>query len=142
MSQTTETPLSENELKFIEMIGLASKAAHQNARDKGWYNQRDALIEAARKMGSLQLVAFAENVLAASMIALEHSELSEGLEGIRKELADDHIPSFTMEEAEAADAIIRIFDRAENRGLRLGLAIVAKMRYNATRPQLHGGKKL
>ncbi len=42
---------------------------------------------------------------------------------------------------ELADAVIRIADLAEALGVDLGEAIIAKHRYNQTRPARHGGKR-
>jgi len=67
------------------------------------------------------------------MLALVHSEVSEALEGHRKNLPDDKLPHRPMIEVELADAIIRIFDLAAGLGLDLGGAYVEKMAYNATR---------
>lgn len=67
------------------------------------------------------------------MIALIHSELSEALEGTRKDLMDDKLPHRKMEEVEMADALIRLLDYCAGRKLDLGGAYVDKMRYNATR---------
>lgn len=74
-------------------------------------------------------------------IALMHSELSELLEGLRKGTAkkpDEHCPDFTNEEIEVADEIVRCLDYAGRKGLRVGAALVAKMRYNETRARRHG----
>lgn len=74
-------------------------------------------------------------------IALIHSELSEALEGIRTgDPPDSHCPEFTSSEIEMADAVIRIMGGCAARGMRLGEAIMAKMAYNRTRPERHGGK--
>lgn len=67
------------------------------------------------------------------MLCLVHSEISEALEGYRKDLMDDHLPTRKMIEVELADAIIRIFDIAAGLNLDLGGAYVEKMAYNATR---------
>ena len=82
------------------------------------------------------------------MIALIHSEISEALEGLRKDSMDDHLPHRKMEEVELADAIIRICDYAGMRGFDLGGAIVEKLEYNRNRADhkmenrsKEGGKK-
>jgi len=67
------------------------------------------------------------------LLCLVHSELSEAMEGHRKNLMDDHIPVRKMFEVELADAVIRIFDLAAGLGLDLGGAYVDKLEYNRTR---------
>ncbi len=85
---------------------------HGQARECGWWDKE-------RNKGEL--------------IALIHSELSEGLEGLRKDLQDDHLPQFKSIEVELADAMIRILDMAGAYNYRLGEAFAAKMEYNRNR---------
>lgn len=88
-------------------------------------------------------------MVGATKIALCHSELSEALEGIRKNLMDEHLPLRPMTEVELGDAVIRIFDYAGARGFDLGGAIVDKLEYNQIRADhkaenrdAEGGKKI
>lgn len=67
------------------------------------------------------------------LLCLVHSELSEAMEGHRKNLQDDKLPLRPMIEVELADAVIRIFDIAAGLHLDLGGAYVEKIAYNATR---------
>lgn len=81
-------------------------------------------------------------------LVLVHSELSEALEGVRKNLMDDHLPHRKMGEVELADAVIRIMDLAGSMGYDIGGAIVEKLEYNKKRSdhkienrKLNNGKK-
>jgi hypothetical protein len=67
------------------------------------------------------------------MLALVHSEISEAMQGFRKDLMDDHLPQRKMAEVELADAVIRIFDLAGQQGFDLGGALVEKLVYNTKR---------
>lgn len=67
------------------------------------------------------------------MIALMHSELSEMLEGIRKNLNDDKLPHRKAEEVELADLFIRAFDYAGAYGLDLDGAVAEKRAFNRVR---------
>lgn len=62
-----------------------------------------------------------------------HSEVSEALEGRRKGLMDDHLPTRPMPEVELADAFIRILDLCGSRGYDIGGAVVEKFMYNKNR---------
>ena len=74
-------------------------------------------------------------------IALFHSELSEGLEAIRhNDPPDDKIPEVSSLTAELADCVIRIMGFCHAHNLPLSEAIIAKMNYNKSRPNKHGGK--
>ena len=67
------------------------------------------------------------------MLCLIHSEISECMEGERKNLMDDKLPHRPMAEVELADALIRIFDYCCAHGYDLDGAFHEKMAYNATR---------
>ena len=76
-------------------------------------------------------------------IMLVVTELAEFVESYRKGdeiIMDEHCPEFMNTEIELADAVIRIFDIAKYHNFQIGKAIVAKMKYNETRPHLHGKK--
>lgn len=66
-------------------------------------------------------------------LCLIHSEISEAMEGYRKNLDDDHLPHRKMIEVELADALIRICDLAGALNLDLGGAAIEKLAYNKTR---------
>src|SRR5690625_2357183 len=68
-----------------------------------------------------------------TMLALIHSEVSEAMEGFRKNLMDDHLTHRKMAEVELADAVIRIFDLAGSQGFDIGSAMMEKLLYNTQR---------
>lgn len=108
-------------------INELTKLCYNRAKQAGWH-------DAPREDGT--------------MIALIHSEISEAMEGLRKDLMDDHLPHRKMAEVELADAIIRICDFAGAKGYDLGGAIMEKLEYNLNRADhkkenryKEGGKK-
>ena len=83
------------------------------------------------------------------LLALIHSEVSECLEGERKDLMDDKLPHRKMAEVELADVIIQCLDYAAGFGYDLQGAFDEKMSYNAHREdhkhearKIAGGKQL
>lgn len=106
-----------------DLVGMC----HGLAKDAGWHDK-------PRETGTC--------------LMLIVSEISEAMEGDRKDLMDDHLPHRKMFEVELADAVIRIFDLAGREGIDLGGAIVEKLIYNQQRPdhkkenrEKKGGKK-
>ena len=67
------------------------------------------------------------------MLCLVHPEISEAMEGHRKNLMDDKLPHRSMLEVELADAVIRICDMCGGFGLDLEGAIYEKLEYNKNR---------
>lgn len=94
-----------------------TELCHGLARDSGWWREGD-------KDNPFHF---------SNKLCLIHSEVSEAMEGDRKNLMDDHLPHRTMREVELADAVIRIFDLAGGYGMDLAGAIVEKLEYNAKR---------
>jgi len=100
-----------------EEINKAVNECHQAASKSGWWDGVD----------------ISNPFVFATKLALIHSEVSEAMEGNRKNLMDDKLPHRRMDEVELADTVIRIFDLAGAAGMDLGGAIVEKMAYNANR---------
>ncbi|MNQ87982.1 hypothetical protein D3C85_1032280 [compost metagenome] len=66
-------------------------------------------------------------------LCLIHSEISEAMEGHRKNLMDDKLPHRKMLEVELADALIRILDLAGFLGLDMAGATAEKLAFNMQR---------
>lgn len=67
------------------------------------------------------------------LLCLIHSEISEAMEGERKNLPDDKLPHRRMAEVELVDALIRIFDYAGAFGYDLEGAYKEKRKFNKMR---------
>lgn len=134
MLMRTELLEMEKKSSFTQAINDFCKLAHQRSTASGFYTYLPT--------GKLREFSYGEK------IALIHSELSESLEGDRKDLMDDKLPHRKSAELELADAMIRIADLAGAMGFDLGGAIEEKMEYNLHRADhkpenriLPGGKK-
>ena len=126
-----------NDDVFVSAWEYMQRKAHTNAINKGWWEKRDKAVEVLNAAG---LGAYGKQLVMSQAILLEHCELSEGVEGMRKDLKDDKCPEFDMVVVEHADVIIRMLDLAEKNQWPLAEAIIAKMKMNEGRPHMHGGK--
>lgn len=105
------------EEKFGDLIDIMSEKVHSNAVAKGFWVEENK----------------------GEKYALMHSEISEALEATRNGLPmDKNCPNFTNEVIELADTVIRIMDYCKHFKLDLAGAIIAKHKYNLTRPYKHG----
>lgn len=104
-----------------------------NIKDAGMLLQT-ACYSASKNAGWWNGVDISDKNVVPVKLCLIHSEISEAMEGHRKNLKDDHLPHRSMLEVELADAVIRIADLAGALGLDLGGAIADKMAYNSIRP--------
>lgn len=107
--------------EFGKAISLAAWRIHALAQQKGFWPE-------GKNVGEC--------------VALIHSEMSKFLEAFRRETVekDPRCPKFSNMEIELADVVIRILDLAEVLELKVGPAIVAKHKYNLSRPYKHGEK--
>lgn len=109
---------SQKMLKIKEF----QKEVHALARSKGWYDTDRSPLE-------LQMLIV--------------SEIAEATEAVRKgvmvEYGENGKPE--GEASEMADALIRILDYCEYRGIDLEDMILKKHEFNKTRSYRHGGKK-
>lgn len=123
--ETVTVNFSEARLAGKVLVDLCHGASYR----AGWWGAKefDPIIEILdnTRIGK---------ALVAEKLCLVHSEVSEGMEGHRKGLADDKLPHRSMLEVELADAVIRIADLAGAMNLDLGGAIAEKLAFNAVRP--------
>ena len=108
---------------------------HDNNVKSGWWTN----LETGESLTSKQGETPKRNI--PEMLCLIHSEISEAMEGYRKNLMDDKLPHRSMLEVELADAVIRIMDFSQGKNLDVDGAIAEKLNYNKTRPYLHGENK-
>lgn len=127
-------------LKLFQLAVHDCAVAHGWWEHSGAYNEiKQALLDAGKE-GYLPYLEHLDRHNDGEKIALMHSELSEALEALRKDLYDDKLKERAGVEVELADCVIRILDYAEQRGLDIAGAMLEKHQYNKGRSYKHGGK--
>lgn len=123
-----------------------ARACNDNAVNKGFYKTYYKLCDMLVLTGDEQLLAEFQAVWKLSRLQLVTTELAEAAEEVRepgklspkiKEKLGEDLPAF---DEELADALIRLFDLAGSLGIDLDRAVELKMRMNAMRKPMHGGK--
>ena len=126
---------------FVESWNYLAAYHHELMKGKGFWDGENSVIACLQEHAP-GLVPIAIAAFDGQKIALVTSESSEKLEAIRHgNPPDDKIPEFTGAEAEGSDELLRIMDHSHARQWSVAEALVAKMKMNATRAAMHGGKR-
>lgn len=135
----------ENKEELRSIINDLSKSIYEHNSGVGWWDALDlkrGLIDRVLKNDNLSADTKSEvldsintsiNLIKTQKLALIHSEISEALEGLRKDLKDDHLPQYDMFAVELADALIRILDMAGAFNIPIGNIMMEKWEYNTKR---------
>jgi len=128
--------------KLDTCMRFVGNMCHELARESGWWTD----LETGEILVTSHIEKPKRNV--PEMLCLIHSEISEAMEGHRKNAMDDKLPTRYSLEVELADAVIRILDMGFGLGLDIAGAMAEKLEYNAHRADhklenrvKEGGKK-
>ena len=135
----------ENTEKYSSTITDLSQSIYEHNVEVGWWDDLENLrgridrvlkndnLSEALKSEILNDINKSINLIITQKLALVHSEISEALEGLRKDLKDDHLPQYDMFAVELADAIIRILELAGAFNIPIGNIMMEKLEYNSKR---------
>lgn len=143
---------AEQENKILTGLTICGLLANDNSRNKGFWETPKLYEDLVAEMTAsgnyskadfaLLEAKFSRNIGEALMLVV--SEAAEALECARKDIDKpaEHIDpaQFSNLEEEFADMIIRILELGYGLNLSVGAAVVAKMKYNETRPYKHEKK--
>lgn len=99
------------------------------------------LLDQWCRISDEEMAAKGFNSVTPTAIALMHQELSELLDWYRKGqhcASSAKVPGIDNAAEECADLFLRLTHFCGARGIKLGAAVIAKRRYNLTRPHKHG----
>ncbi len=102
-----------------QQLNRLSEEIHRDNVEAGWYTDVHTGLPKTMNVGERLMLCV--------------SELSEAMEGDRKNLQDDKLPHRKMIEVELADCVIRILDLAAHLKLDIGGAVEEKRAYNSVR---------
>jgi len=100
---------------LISALNVLAGDIHDDSTSAGWWDDGD------------------DKYVLGTKLMLVVSEVAEAMEGLRKDLMDDHLPHRKMVEVETADAMIRLLDFAAALNMDIGSAVLEKMEYNRNR---------
>lgn len=125
---------------FVESWNYLAAFHHELMKGKGFWDGENSVIACLQEHAP-GLVAVAIAAFDGQKIALVTTESSEKLEALRHgNPPDDKVPEFSGAEAEGADELLRIMDHSKGRDWNIAEAFVAKLKMNAGRAPMHGGK--
>jgi hypothetical protein len=132
--------LNVQEQGIVDALDCLTLECYGNSERHGFWQDYEAVLSLIDHFGPATTEMRGKYILDTKLhkIALIVSELGEAVEGVRKPCFDKHCTIFSSEAIELADTIIRIMDYCGKFGVPIAHAVVAKMRYNATRPHMHG----
>lgn len=120
--------------KEIEALNSLTDLIHSTCEEAGWWEDLNhALSFIPDTPHNKKIRSRVKLWFFSTKIALIHSEASEMLEGMRKQLMDDHLPHREATEVEGADVFIRLADFMGAARYNLGEATSEKFEYNQKR---------
>lgn len=121
-----------------------ARGVHNNACQKGFWDKRQQLTAAVNSScgaGSAES-GHVHDLIAAQCLALITTEIGEATDALRAgNPYEQGLEGVRAVEAELADVVIRIMDTAAAFRWDVAGAIVKKIKFNASRPRMHGGKR-